>query len=94
MLVIIYGIPFDMCQCFGYMLSVLYKCRNNRQTKQGISSCVVIKSHNVIKIEKNVMQVKGIDGSLTIVDIDASKGFVDLWVHFFVAIENIHRNGY
>ena len=32
--------------------------------------------------------------SLAIVDIDASKGFVDLWVHFFVAIEDIHRNGY
>ena len=26
-------------------------------------------------------------GSLAIVDIDASKGFIDLWVHFFVAIE-------
>ena len=34
------------------------------------------------------------DGGLAIVDIDASKGFVDLWVHFFVAIEDIHRNGY
>ena len=27
-------------------------------------------------------------GSLEIVDIDASKGFIDLWVHFFVAIED------
>ena len=26
--------------------------------------------------------------------VDASKGFVDLWVHFFGAIEDIHRNGY
>ena len=33
-------------------------------------------------------------GSLTIVGIDASKGFVDLWVHFFLAMECIHRNGY
>ena len=31
------------------------------------------------------------DGNLAIVDIDASKGFVDLWVHFFVAIEDIHQ---
>ena len=31
------------------------------------------------------------DGSLAIVDIDALKGFIDLWVHFFVAIEDIHR---
>ena len=35
-----------------------------------------------------------IDESLAIVDIDASEGFVDMWVHFFVAIEDIHRNGY
>ena len=34
------------------------------------------------------------DGSLAIVGIDASKGFVHLWVHFFVAIMDIHRNGY
>ena len=34
------------------------------------------------------------EGSLAIVGIDASKGFVDLWVHFFVAIVDIHRNGY
>ena len=34
------------------------------------------------------------DVSLAIVYIDASKGFVDLWVYFFVAIEDIHRNGY
>ena len=34
------------------------------------------------------------DGGLAIVDIDASKGFVDLWEHFFVPIEDIHRNGY
>ena len=31
---------------------------------------------------------------LAIVYIDASKGFVHLWVHFFVAIEDINRNGY
>ena len=30
--------------------------------------------------------------SLGIVDIDASKGIIDLWVHFFVAIEDIHQN--
>ena len=34
------------------------------------------------------------DVSFAIVYIDALKGFVDLWVHFFVAIEDIHRNGY
>ena len=34
------------------------------------------------------------DGSLAIVDIDASKGLVDLWAHFFVAVEDIYRNGY
>ena len=34
------------------------------------------------------------DGSLAIVNIDASKGFNDLWVHFFVAIEDIHRKLY
>ena len=34
------------------------------------------------------------EGSLAIVGIDASKGFVDLWVHFFAAIVDIHRNGY
>ena len=34
------------------------------------------------------------DGSLATVGIDASKGFVDLWVHLFVAIVDIHRNGY
>ena len=28
--------------------------------------------------------------SLALVDIDASKGIIDLWVHFFVAIEDIH----
>ena len=28
------------------------------------------------------------------VDIDASKGLVALWEHFFVVIEAIHRNGY
>ena len=34
------------------------------------------------------------DVSLAIVDIDASKGFVDLWVHFFLATECINRNDY
>ena len=38
--------------------------------------------------------VKGVypqnNESLAIVDIDASKGIIDLWVHFFVAIEDIH----
>ena len=33
------------------------------------------------------------DGSIAIVDIDASKGFIDLWVHFFVAIEDNFFNG-
>ena len=28
-------------------------------------------------------------GSVAIVDIDASKEIVDLWIHFFVAIEEI-----
>ena len=31
---------------------------------------------------------------LAIVAIDASKEFITLWVHLFVAIERIHRNGY
>ena len=30
------------------------------------------------------------NGSLTIVSIDESKGFVDLWVHLFLAMECIH----
>ena len=34
------------------------------------------------------------DGGLAIAGIDASTGFVDLWVHFFVAIVDIHRNYY
>ena len=34
------------------------------------------------------------EGSLAIVGIDSTKGFVDLWVHFFVGIVDIHRNGY
>ena len=34
------------------------------------------------------------DVSLVIGDIDASKGFVDLWVHFFLGTECINRNGY
>ena len=33
-------------------------------------------------------------GGLAIVGIDASKGFIALWVHLFVAIEGTHRNGY
>ena len=28
------------------------------------------------------------------VDINASKGFVALWVHFFVVIDGFHQNGY
>ena len=46
----------------------------------------------------SVFTAKGLypqsDGGLAIVDIDASKGFVDLWEHFFLATEHIHRNGY
>ena len=34
------------------------------------------------------------DGGLAIVDIDASKWFIALWVHLFVAIGGLHRNGY
>ena len=34
------------------------------------------------------------DRRLAIIDIDESKGLVDLWEHFFVAIVSIHRNGY
>ena len=34
------------------------------------------------------------EGSLAIVGIDALKGFVYLWVHFFVGIVDIHQNGY
>ena len=33
------------------------------------------------------------DGSLAIVDINASKAFINLWVHFFVAIEDNHFDG-
>ena len=33
-------------------------------------------------------------GGLAIVAIDDLKGFTALWVHLFVAIEGIHRNGY
>ena len=33
------------------------------------------------------------DGSLAISHIDALKGFIDLWVHFFVAIEDNHFIG-
>ena len=33
------------------------------------------------------------DRGLAIVGIDVSKGFIALWVHIFVAIEGIHRNG-
>ena len=33
------------------------------------------------------------NGSLAIAHIDASKGFIDLWVHFFVAIEDNHFDG-
>ena len=39
---------------------------------------------------KRTLEHKGVypqsDGSLVIVDIDASKGFVDLWVHLTFAI--------
>ena len=45
-----------------------------------------------------MIEVQGVypqsNGSLTIVGIDASKGFVDVWVHFFPAMECLHRNGY
>ena len=34
------------------------------------------------------------DRGLSIVGIDVSKGFITQWVHIFVAIEGIHRNGY
>ena len=51
-------------------------------------------------LKKNVTYTKPIgvypqsDGSLAMIDIDASKGIIALWVHFFVAIDGIHRNGY
>ena len=38
--------------------------------------------------------VKGCTHRVTEVDIDASKGLVDLCVHFFVTLEDIQRNGY
>ena len=34
------------------------------------------------------------DGRLAMIDIDESKGLVDLWEHFFVVMVSIHRNGY
>ena len=43
-----------------------------------------------------VDNIKGVyqqsDESLAIADIDASKGIINLWVYFFVAIADIHRN--
>ena len=33
------------------------------------------------------------DARLAIVDIDASKGLVILWLHVFIATEGTHRNG-
>ena len=45
-----------------------------------------------LNVDKGVYPQR--DGSLAIEDIDASKGFIDLWVHFFVAIEDIQRNWY
>ena len=33
------------------------------------------------------------DRRLAIAHIDASKGFIDLWVHFFVAIEDNYFDG-
>ena len=32
------------------------------------------------------------DGRLAMIDIDASKGLVDLWEHFFVAISSAHSS--
>ena len=34
------------------------------------------------------------DGGLAIVDIDASKGFFDLWVHFLLSTEHFNQNSY
>ena len=34
------------------------------------------------------------DGSLVIAGSDASKGFIALWLHLFVAMKGLHRNGY
>ena len=33
------------------------------------------------------------DGRLAIAHIDAPKGFFDMWVHFFVAIEDNYFDG-
>ena len=33
------------------------------------------------------------DGRLAVAHIDASKGFIDLWVHFVVAIEDNYFEG-
>ena len=47
-----------------------------------------------ISVRPNVPVNKGVYPQRDDADIDASKGFIDLWVHFFVAIEDIHRNWY
>ena len=46
--------------------------------------------------EKIIAHCPQSDGGLAIVDIDALKGFVDLWVrtHFFLVTEHINQNGY
>ena len=51
----------------------------------------------VVKNRLVGMALKGVypqnNGSLAIVDIDALKGFITLWVHFFVAIEDNYFDG-
>ena len=50
------------------------------------------------KLSLSVDRHKGVypqsNRSLATVDIDASKGLIDQWEHFFVAIVAIHRNGF
>ena len=71
-------------------------CTNLQVVPYAIPAAVAGVKHSkplsVFKMCKGVYPQS--DRSLAIVDIDASKGFVDLWIHFFVAIVDIHRNGY
>ena len=57
-----------------------------------IIHCISMWRSNNLELSEGVYPQR--DGSLAIVNIDASKGFIDLWVHFFVAIEDIHRKLY
>ena len=56
-----------------------------RKSLQVISVVVVFRP-KIAKITKDKGVYPQSDGSLAVVDIDASKGFVDLWEHLALAI--------